>query len=48
MRMSLKKLSSIFLNKLVQNGDPGLGHDSLEDATIALELIRYKIEHEPA
>ncbi|KAG0147741.1 hypothetical protein CROQUDRAFT_655733 [Cronartium quercuum f. sp. fusiforme G11] len=46
MRMSLKKLSSIFLNKLVQNSDPGLGHDSLEDATIALELIKYKIEHD--
>lgn len=46
MRMSLKKLSSIFLNKLVQNSDPEMGHDSFEDASIALELIKYKIEHE--
>ncbi|KAH9809019.1 hypothetical protein DFH28DRAFT_992519 [Melampsora americana] len=46
MRMSLKKLSSIFLNKLVQNSDPEIGHDSFEDASIALELIKYKIEHE--
>ncbi|EGF99371.1 uncharacterized protein MELLADRAFT_79500 [Melampsora larici-populina 98AG31] len=46
MRMSLKKLSSIFLNKTVQNSDPEIGHDSFEDASIALELIKYKIEHE--
>ncbi|PWY99662.1 hypothetical protein BCV70DRAFT_200588 [Testicularia cyperi] len=45
-RTSLRDLTARYLGKLIQNGT-SLGHSSLEDACMSLELVRHKMVHNP-
>lgn len=45
-RKSLRDLTSTFLGKIIQNGT-SLGHSSLEDARMSLELVRHKMVNNP-
>ncbi|SNX85300.1 related to exonuclease GOR [Melanopsichium pennsylvanicum] len=45
-RTSLRDLTARFLGKIIQNGT-SLGHSSLEDARMSLELVRHKMTNDP-
>ncbi|SJX63941.1 related to exonuclease GOR [Sporisorium reilianum f. sp. reilianum] len=45
-RTSLRDLTARFLGKIIQNGT-SLGHSSLEDAQMSLELVRLKMVNDP-
>ncbi|EST06875.1 Exonuclease, RNase T/DNA polymerase III [Kalmanozyma brasiliensis GHG001] len=45
-RTSLRDLTARFLGKIIQNGT-SLGHSSLEDAKMSLELVRHKMVNDP-
>lgn len=45
-RTSLRDLTANFLGKIIQNGT-SVGHSSLEDASMALELVRLKMVKDP-
>ncbi|SPO28694.1 related to exonuclease GOR [Ustilago trichophora] len=45
-RTSLRDLTAKFLGKIIQNGT-SLGHSSLEDARMSLELVRHKMINDP-
>lgn len=45
-RTSLRDLTARFLGKIIQNGT-SLGHSSLEDARMSLELVRHKMVNDP-
>lgn len=45
-RTSLRDLTAKYLGKIIQNGT-SLGHSSLEDARMSLELVRYKMVNDP-
>ncbi|TKY89838.1 hypothetical protein EX895_001135 [Sporisorium graminicola] len=45
-RTSLRDLTARFLGKIIQNGT-SLGHSSLEDARMSLELVRLKMVTDP-
>ncbi|GAC95847.1 exonuclease [Pseudozyma hubeiensis SY62] len=45
-RTSLRDLTARYLGKIIQNGT-SLGHSSLEDAVMSLELVRYKMVNDP-
>ena len=44
MKSSLKWLAKKYLNREIQKGHGTLGHDSIEDATACLDLVRIKCE----
>ncbi|KAI7693629.1 hypothetical protein SSS_07217 [Sarcoptes scabiei] len=43
-KRSLKNLAAIFLKKIIQDSESG--HDSLEDARAALDLVKLKLQDE--
>ncbi|KAK2176666.1 hypothetical protein NP493_648g00001 [Ridgeia piscesae] len=43
MKPGLKRLSQMFLGKMIQTGHEG--HDSIEDATSCMELVKLKLQH---
>lgn len=45
-RTSLRDLTAKYLGKIIQNGT-SLGHSSLEDAKMSLELVRHKMVNDP-
>ena len=45
-RTSLRDLTAKYLGKIIQNGT-SLGHSSLEDARMSLELVRHKMVNDP-
>ncbi|ETS64218.1 hypothetical protein PaG_01457 [Moesziomyces aphidis] len=45
-RTSLRDLTAKHLGKIIQNGT-SLGHSSLEDALMSLELVRFKMVNDP-
>lgn len=45
-RTSLRDLTAKYLGKIIQN-QTSLGHSSLEDARMSLELVRYKMVNDP-
>ncbi|CAG8981140.1 hypothetical protein HYALB_00005855 [Hymenoscyphus albidus] len=47
LKSSLKWLAQRFLNREVQKGHGGTGHDSIEDAKTCLDLVKQKCEKGP-
>ncbi|RMY53298.1 hypothetical protein D0864_14133 [Hortaea werneckii] len=43
MRLGLRHLAEKFLQRAIQQGGPGRGHDSLEDARATGDLVRVKV-----
>ncbi|KAI9806678.1 MAG: hypothetical protein M1825_006135 [Sarcosagium campestre] len=47
LKQSLKYLSQKYLNREIQKGHGATGHDSIEDATTCLDLVKQKCEKGP-
>ena len=48
LKSSLKWLAQKYLEREIQKGDGGKGHDSVEDAKACLDLVRQKIQKGPS